>query len=225
MALQTSFPTFSPRSDNRAALLQGLLIGTIIIAALYAAREVLLPLTLAVLLSFVLTPPLRLLRRLKVPRALSVALVVIFAFLIILAVGWVISLQVTQLAAELPRYQTTLSEKIDRFQKSVSNAPLIREITNSFTRVEQELASPKPDTSVGAVPPPPEQTGDQKPVPVEIHEGSPKPLELFQRLAGTVLPPLVTAGIVLLFVIFILLQRADLRDRLIRLLGASDLQR
>jgi predicted PurR-regulated permease PerM len=225
MALQTSFPTFSPRPDNRAALLQGLLIGTIIIAALYAAREVLLPLTLAVLLSFVLTPPLRLLRRLKVPRALSVALVVTFAFLIILAVGWVISLQVTQLAAELPRYQTTLSEKIDRFQKSVSNAPFIREITNSFTRVEQELASPKPDTSVGAVPPPPEQTGDQKPVPVEIHEGSPKPLELFQRLAGTVLPPLVTAGIVLLFVIFILLQREDLRDRLIRLLGASDLQR
>lgn len=225
MALQTSFPTFSPRADNRAALLQGLLIGTIIIAALYAAREVLLPLTLAVLLSFVLTPPLRLLRRLKVPRALSVALVVTFAFLIILAVGWVISLQVTQLAAELPRYQTTLSEKIDRFQKSVSNAPFIREITNSFTRVEQELASPKPDTSVGAVPPPPEQTGDQKPVPVEIHEGSPKPLELFQRLAGTVLPPLVTAGIVLLFVIFILLQREDLRDRLIRLLGASDLQR
>jgi predicted PurR-regulated permease PerM len=224
MALQTSFPTFSPRSDNRAALLQGLLIGTIIIAALYAGREVLLPLTLAVLLSFVLTPPLRLLRRLKVPRGLSVALVVTFAFLIILAVGWVISLQITQLAADLPKYQTTFSEKIDRFQKSVSNAPFIREITNTFTRVEQELASPKPDTSVGAVPPPPEQTGDQKPVPVEIHS-SPKPLELFQQLAGTVLPPLVTGGIVLLFVIFILLQREDLRDRLIRLLGASDIQR
>src|SRR5215469_5099206 len=207
MALQTSFPTFSPRPDNRAALLQGLLIGTIIIAALYAAREVLLPLTLAVLLSFVLTPPLRFLRRLKVPRALSVVLVVTFAFLIILAVGWIISLQVTQLAAELPRYQTTFFEKIDRFQKSVSDAPFIREITNSLTRVEQELASPKPDTSVGAVPPPPEQTGDQKPVQVEIHKGSPKPLELFQQLAGTVLPPLVTGGIVLLFVIFILLQR------------------
>src|SRR5262249_19439249 len=51
------FPTFSPRLDNRAALLQGLLIGTIIIAALYVARDVLLPLTLAVLLSFVLTSP------------------------------------------------------------------------------------------------------------------------------------------------------------------------
>jgi predicted PurR-regulated permease PerM len=158
------------------------------------------------------------------PRALSVALVVTFAFLIIVAVGWIISLQVTQLAGDLPQYQTTFFEKIDRFQKSVSNAPFIREITNTFTRVEQELASPKPDTSVGAVPPPPEQIGNQKPVPVEIHS-SPKPLELFQQLAGTVLPPLVTVGIVLLFVIFILLQREDLRDRLIRLLGASDLQR
>jgi predicted PurR-regulated permease PerM len=225
MALQTSFPTFSPRTDNRAALLQGLLIGAIIIGALYVAREVLLPLTLAVLLSFVLTPALRLLRRLKVPRALSVALVVAFAFLIILAVGWIISLQVTQLAAELPQYQTRLSEKIDRFQKSFSNAAFITDINNAFTRVEQELASTKPDTSVGAVPPPPEQVGDQKPVPVEIHKSSPKPLELFQELAGTVLPPLVMGGIVLLFVIFILLQREDLRDRLIRLLGATDLQR
>ena len=50
-------------------------------------------------------------------------------------------------------------------------------------------------------------------------------MEIFQRLAGTLLPPIATAGIVLLFVIFILLQREDLRDRLIRLLGASDIQR
>src|SRR4029453_19097443 len=63
------------------------------------------------------------------------------------------------------------------------------------------------------------------PIPVEIHEPPPKPIELFGRIAGTVLPPLATAGIVILFVIFILLQREDLRDRAIRLLGASDMQR
>jgi AI-2E family transporter len=79
---------------------------------------------------------------------------------------------------------------------------------------------------VGTVPIPPEQVGeDRKPVPVEIREPQPKPLELFQRLAGTLLPPIATAGIVLLFVIFILLQREDLRDRLFRLFGTSDLQR
>ena len=50
-------------------------------------------------------------------------------------------------------------------------------------------------------------------------------MELYQRIAGTLLPPLATAGIVLLFVVFILLQREDLRDRLIRLFGGADLQR
>jgi hypothetical protein len=72
----------------------------------------------------------------------------------------------------------------------------------------------------------PEQVDEgRKPIPVEIHEPAPKPIELFRRIAGTVLPPLATAGIVILFVIFILLQREDLRDRAIRLLGASDMQR
>ena len=65
----------------------------------------------------------------------------------------------------------------------------------------------------------------RKPIPVEIHEPPPRSLELFQRIAGTVLPPLATAGIVILFVIFILFQREDLRDRAIRLLGATDMQR
>jgi AI-2E family transporter len=64
-----------------------------------------------------------------------------------------------------------------------------------------------------------------KPVAVEIHQPEPRRFEVLQRLAGTLLPPIATAGIVLLFVIFILLQRDDLRDRLIRLFGTSDLQR
>ena len=64
-----------------------------------------------------------------------------------------------------------------------------------------------------------------RPIPVEIRESEPQPFEILQNVAGTVLPPLATAGIVVLFVIFILLQREDLRDRAIRLMGASDIQR
>ena len=60
---------------------------------------------------------------------------------------------------------------------------------------------------------------------MEINEREPSGLELYERIAGTVLPPLATAGIVLLFVVFILLQREDLRDRLIKLFGVSDLRR
>ena len=66
---------FGSGSDSRAALLQGLMIGAIVIGALYIGREVLLPLALAILLSFVLTPLLLLLRKIKVPRVPAVIVV------------------------------------------------------------------------------------------------------------------------------------------------------
>ena len=99
------FPIFSSSSEARTATLQGLLIGAIVIAGLYFGREVLLPLAFAILLSFVLTPALLFLRRLKVPRVIGVTIVVASAFAVIFALGWLISLQATQLAEALPRYQ------------------------------------------------------------------------------------------------------------------------
>lgn len=222
----SSFPIFASTSPSRIAFVQGLIIAAILITALYVGREVLVPLALATLLSFVLTPPLLLLRRLGIPKVSGVATLVGAAFCIIFSLGWLISSEVTQLAVDLPRYQSTLAEKISKITKSAADTPAIRTVTEALEEFQQELAHPKPDTSVGTTPGPPEQVeAKQKPVPVEIHEPDPQPFEVLQRLAGTLLPPVATAGIVLLFVIFILLQREDLRDRLIRLFGTSDLQR
>src|ERR1700687_2987415 len=104
------FPIFSSSSSEaRTATLQGLLIAAIVITGLYVAREVLLPLALAILLSFVLTPMLLLLRRLKVPRLLGVAIVVTLSFALIFSLGWLITQQATQLAEGLPRYQQVLA--------------------------------------------------------------------------------------------------------------------
>jgi predicted PurR-regulated permease PerM len=226
MPPKASFPIFASGSTARIAFLQGLVIAAIVITALYVGREVLVPLALAILLSFVLTPPLLFLRRLGLPRVVGVAILVSSAFPVILALGWLMSREATQLAVELPRYQSTLAEKISKITKSAADAPGIRKVTEALQEFQQELAHPKPDTSVGTVPAPPERVGEErKPVAVEIHEPEPQPFEVIQRLAGTLLPPIATAGIVLLFVIFILLQREDLRDRLIRLFGTSDLQR
>ena len=214
----------SSSSDARTATLQGLLIGAIVIAGLYFGREVLLPLALAILLSFVLTPPLLLLRRIKLPRVVAVCIVVGAAFAIILALGWVISREVTQLASNLPSYQSTLSEKIKSLRESMPRSPTMERAGEALSELQKELATPevepaKPNVGADAEHP------DDKPMQVEIREHEPSGMELFQRIAGTVLPPLATAGIVLLFVVFILYQREDLRDRLIRLFGGSDLQR
>ena len=223
MAPPSQLPVLETATSGRAAILQGLLIGTIVIAGLYFGREVLLPLALAILLSFVLTPPLLLLRRLKVPRVLAVAIVVITAFAIIAGVGGLISREATDLAAKLPSYQLTLSQKIQSLRESTSESQVLEKAGDVLTDLEAELDAPEaPHSSeAGTLEVPP----DSKPIPVEIRVPEPTGLELYRSIAGTILPPLITAGIVLLFVIFILLQREDLRDRLIRLFGGSDLQR
>jgi predicted PurR-regulated permease PerM len=226
MPPRSPLPLLSTPSEARTATLQGLLIATIVVGALYFGREILVPLALAILLSFVLTPPLLLLRRIKVPRVLAVGLVVGAAFLVIFVIGWLLSAQVTQLAGELPKYQTVLTKKVGDLSNTIAGAPLIKRAATALGQLEQSLSNPPPDTSIGAEPTPPQQVEQGKqPVPVEVRNPPPTPFEIYQGIAGTLLPPLATAGIVLLFVVFILLQREDLRDRLIRLLGASDLQR
>jgi predicted PurR-regulated permease PerM len=226
MSPRSPLPLLSTPSEARTATLQGLLIATIVIGALYFGREILVPLALAILLSFVLTPPLLLLRRIKMPRVLAVGLVVGAAFLVIFAIGWLLSAQVTQLAGELPKFQTVLTKKVGDLSNAIAGAPLIKRAATALGQLEQTFSNPPPDTSVGAEPAPPQQVDQGKqPVPVEVRNPPPTPFEIYQGIAGTLLPPLATAGIVLLFVVFILLQREDLRDRLIRLLGASDLQR
>ena len=136
------------------------------------------------------------------------------------------SQQATQLAEDLPRYQHVLADKITALRKSAAASPVFEKAADAMKGLERELTEPEVEPAAGtALNPAAEGREPDKPIPVEIHEPPPKPFELYRRIAGTVLPPLATAGIVILFVIFILLQREELRDKAIRLLGASDMQR
>ena len=227
MPPRSAFPLFSTPSDARTATLQGLLIATIVIAALYFGRDVLVPLALAILLSFVLTPPLLLLRRIKLPRVAAVGIVVGAAFAIIFALGWLMSREVTLLAADLPTYRYALSEKIKSLRENTASSPVFKKAGDVLSDLQKELSTPEAEAPSPLAPEIGSEAGrpGDRPIQVEIREREPTGFELYQRVAGTLLPPLVTAGIVLLFVVFILLQREDLRDRLIRLIAASDLQR
>ena len=226
MPSRSPFPMFSSGSDSRAALLQGLMIGALVVGTLYIAREVLLPLTLAILLSFVLTPLLLLLRKIKVPRVLAVIIVVTLAFAIIFCLGWMMSQQAFQLAGDLPRYQHVLAEKIATLRKSAASSSTLEKAAGALKGIEDELNRSSAPPAPSAAPTPSlEDKNSNKPVLVQITKPEPRAFEILQSVLGTVLPPLATAGIVILFVIFILLQREDLRDRLVRLMGASDMQR
>ena len=89
-----------------------LFMSAIVVAALYFARDILIPIVLAVLLTFVLTPLVTFLQRWRVPRTIAIIAAMLVAVMIILSLGTMVANQVNQLATELPRYQTTLREKV-----------------------------------------------------------------------------------------------------------------
>lgn len=224
MTSRSPLPSVQSAAENRANVLQGLLIATIVIGGLYFAQEVLLPLAVAILLSFVLTPPLLLLQRIKLPRVLAVVIVVVVAFSILGALGWLISREASKLAADLPSYRYTLTQKVQLLRETTAESEVLKKAGDVLEELEAELNQPE-EADTGPVSGTATTDDEPKPIPVEIRVPAPTGLDFYRSIAGTVLPPLVTAGIILLFVVFILLQREDLRDRLIRLFGASDLQR
>jgi predicted PurR-regulated permease PerM len=186
-----------------------------LVAILYFGRPVFVPLAVAILLAFILAPLVRALRRWHLGRIPSIVTVVLIAFLIIFGLGMVLGEQVTHLAATLPEYQATLTKKIDELRGMTAGRGTLGQASDVLRNLNRELKN-----EPGAI-------AEQRtvPVPVEIQQPVPAPLEVIQKIINPLLDPLMTTGIIIVFVIFFLVQREDLRDRLIRLAGSSDLHR
>ncbi len=210
------------------------IVGFIIIVGLYFGQVVLVPLALAVILSFVLAPLVRLLKRAGLPNTPAVVLVVAVAFSLIFGVGALITQQVSSLAQELPRYQITLKEKVSALRDATAGGDgVLKQASETLKDLQQQLEAPAkstaPPVAVTVTPlqgqPNTGGNGNARPIPVEVHEPAPTSLDQLQSIIGLVLHPLATTGAVLLFVLFLLLQREDVRDRAIRLLGSHDLEK
>jgi predicted PurR-regulated permease PerM len=199
----------------------GAVIAAIIVGALYVGREVFIPIALAILLSFALAPLVRLLQRIRLPRAAAVLVVVLFAFAGIFAIGGLIASELTQLAGDLPRYEFTMQEKIRSLRGTAAATGTLQRAGEVLKDLQTELNKPQPNS-----PPQTQSPGqDGKPIPVEVRQPPPTALESLAALISPLLRPLTTTGIVAIFVIFILLQREDLRNRFIKLAGSHDLQK
>jgi predicted PurR-regulated permease PerM len=202
------------------------ILAVIIIAMLYFGREIFVPIALAILLSFVLAPVVVMLQRIHVPRGLAVVSVAILAFVLIFAMGSLLATQLTQLAGDLPRYQSTISEKIQSFRDTKAGRGTLERASDMLKDLGKEIDKPKDAASARANSiVNSNASGPQAPVPVEVRQPDPGALESLRTLIAPLVHPLATTGIIIIFVIFILLQREDLRNRLIRLAGSYDLQR
>lgn len=197
----------------------------ITIAALYFGREIFVPLAMAVLLSFMLAPVVNWLERLYVPRVPAVTAAVTMTFLVIFGLGVLIAGQLVQLAQEVPGYQTNLQEKI-KAVKFIGGpdgligrtSEMLKELRDEVSRRgEPRAAAPSSEAAGG--------TEATKTISVQIEERPSTSFEIVRVVIGPMIQPLATAGIIVVFVIFVLLQRRDIRDRFIRLAGARDLMR
>ena len=212
--------------DDVAGLVGGVaavVVAAIIIAMLYFGREIFVPIALAILLSFVLAPAVRFLEVWYAPRAVAVMSVVLLAFAVLFAAGGVVATQLAELANDLPGYQSTIRAKIQSIRGTTATSSTLERAADVLQDLGKELEKPKvearpsPRLKVG--------TGDVAPIPVEVRQPPPTALESLAKLISPLLHPLATTGLIVIFVIFILFQRQDLRNRMIKLAGSHDLQK
>jgi predicted PurR-regulated permease PerM len=197
----------------------------IIVAALYFTRDILVPIALAVLLSVLLAPLVRLLQHLRLPRWLAVICTVAGALAVALSLTTMVMIEVSQLVSDLPRYQATLASKVHNLRDAVGSAGVLKNASAMLKNLDKELSTQEDKVA------PPAREGlsqDQarnSPIPVEVHQPDPGASAALVAMLKPLAAPFTTTGIVVIFLTFFLFQREDLRDRFIRLAGSGDLER
>ena len=182
----------------------------LVIAVLYLGQEVLIPFALSLLLTFVLAPAVQRLQQLHLPRLPAVLITGVLSFALIGMIVWIIVTQTLGLAASLPGYKDNIQTKIRAMgQNHGLGFEKITGTIQELTKEVYKLLPPKLD--------------ERKLVPVEVVE---PPDNILQILSAALIPlvkPLGKAAIVIIFVIFMLFKREDLKDRLFRLMGSGHL--
>ena len=194
---------------------------TCVLGLLYFGRDVLQPLALASILSLVLAPLIRGLRRVGFGRLPATLVSVLLAGTCVVGVSTILAFQLVAVTADLPQYRAAIRSKIER----------VREVTERpFARLEAELSAVAPQQ---VLPPPPPvtvkrgtlTTGANQPLPVEIRAPRATTRDTLARLFALAWGPIGEAGLVLVLLVFILLEHESLRDRVIRLAGQAEISR
>src|SRR5579862_4018783 len=218
----------------------GVIVFAVGVAILYFAQDVLIPLALSLLLAFLLAPMVTRAQRVGLGRVPSVLLVAAFAFGFMILIGWIVAGQLIKFAEDLPHYQAEIVRKVSRVRGAGGAIGrnldrLGNEISHSTgvaTRATTENSATEPsrttvaenvarDLKSGGNPPAGPAIGTTSDSPLYVMTVS-APLSSIKTLGsyvGFVLGPLGTGAVVIVFVIFLLLGREDLRDRVIGLVS------
>lgn len=201
-----------PASQSLATI-SNVLLSAFVISALYFGRDLLVPLALAALLTFLLSP---LVTRLQhwVGRIAAILMAVSMMFGVAVGIGWVVTNQAIDLANELPSYKENIRAKLKSIHLPAGGGPIVK-VSNALDDLKKDI--PGTDEAVSKLKE--KSASEPKIQPVKIVSGQDERLEFFQVVVAPMLGPLGTTALVILLVIFMLLQREDLRSRMIRLIG------
>ncbi len=203
------------RTPGSQDLANGLVIFLAVCAILYYGQSILIPIVLAILLSLLLAPCVKLLQKFRIPKSAAIVSVVCIAFAILFAMTAVLATNLTRLAGDLPQYESTLREKARSLKFATSGGGTIEKAANVLKDLQVELQQPQQSLTMNS----------NKPIPVEIRETNFGPLDPVITAVAILIHPMTQFGIVLLMVVLILFNREDLRNRLIRLAGTGDIHR
>jgi predicted PurR-regulated permease PerM len=181
-----------------------LLTLVLVVAVLWAAKAILLPLALGIILAFALTPVVKLFDRCRLPRFAGVTATMLLALGIVGGIGYVVVNQFAELSTELTRYTSSMRRKVAELRPGKDAT--LRQLTRTVDRVTEQI-----DNNAAEL---------RSAQPVRVIAPRP-PVERLREVADTVFEPIASAVIVIALVAFMLAMREDLRDRFIRLLGSQ----
>jgi predicted PurR-regulated permease PerM len=197
--------SIAPAWQRALIILTGTIVAVVVVTCLYWAQSVFVPVALAIFLAFLLAPLVSALQRRGLGRVLSVVLVVVLAGLMLGGVGYLVTSEITGLVTDLPSYTENVKEKVRSFRVE---SPLTDRLENMFRDISGELNSKTPPVP-----------GKEKPASVVVQPESPAWLSPLPHVLGRVTESLGGLALSLVLVVFMLLKREDLRNRLIRLIA------
>jgi predicted PurR-regulated permease PerM len=210
----TTVPLSAPIRDRAL----GIISTATLLALLYFARDVLVPITLAFILSLLIAPLVRGLRRIGLGQTLSVIAAVLVLALSFGAVAAVIGTQLVHMSSSLPKYERTLERKVE----TLNNLTLKR--VSALTAQARRVLNRNPEVQQAQTTPQTDAAGPPAPIPVELHEAPANSLQVIQQVLGSIWVYVETTGIVVVVLIFVLLEQEALRDRFIRIAGGTDIR-
>ena len=196
----------------------GIIAFATVLALLYLGRDVLIPFTVALMLSLLIAPLVRRLRLVGLGQTPSVLVAVFALALVVTAVAGVLGTQVLRMAASLPQYERTIQQKLRNMEEMTAGR--LNAITSEAGRLIEShpMSGSIVDSGTGDL------ASGGAPIPVELRQPRPSPLQVLERVLASVWLPIESIGIALVVLMFVLLEQEALRDRFIRVAGGTNIR-